>query len=101
MAVDPNNIDLNGIEDVSDIEPAPTIAVSRSRMEFGSVGEEGKRLLKELMDKTEDEPMSRRVFTRLGVGYSHAQWGDYDLYWADDEDEFVEALENWNSANNL
>ena len=42
-----------------------------------------------------------RVFGRLGVGYSHRRWNDADVYWADDEDAFVEALRGWNSARSM
>lgn len=109
MAVDPANVDLEAIEDVSDVEPTPTLAVSDNEHHFGSfgpdagaLGQEAKILLRELLDATpENESTSERVFERLGVGYSHAEWQDYDLYWADDEEAFVEALRTWNSARSM
>ena len=109
MAVDPATVDLETIETVTDIEPTPTLAVSNNDYHFGSfgpgagaLGQEAKLLLRELLDATpEDEPAAERVFARLGVGYSHAAWKGFDLYWADDEDRFVDALRTWNSAHSM
>ena len=100
MAVDPENVDLTHIEDVSDIEPPPILAVSENQHRFGPIGYEGKRLLKELLQATDEStPFEDRVFNRLGLSYQHATWDKYDLYWVDEgSDAFVEALENWNAA---
>lgn len=104
MAVDAHLIDLNHIEDVSDVEPEPTLAVRGTGYRPGPLGSEGKRLIKELLNATEDEdaPVGTRVFDRLGLDYEHRQWNGYDLYWADaDRDTIVSALEAWNTAHSL
>lgn len=103
--IDVKYIDLEHIEHVADIEPEPTLAVSEDEHYIGSLGEAGKRLMKELLAETdESEPMGDRVFGRLGVSYQHARWRDFDLYWVDEEngnEALVEALKTWNSARNM
>lgn len=103
MRIDPSNIDFENIEDVTDIKPAPNVAVRRSEHHFSGLGQEGKRLLLELLDVTsEDEPFADRVFGRLGVGYRKAEWNEYELYWVEGGgDALLGALERWNQAQNL
>lgn len=100
MAVDLESVNLTHVEDVTDIEPPPTIAVSDTEHHFGALGHEGKRLMLELLEATsEEEPFGERVFGRLGLPYTHTAWNEYHLYWADvDNETVVEALEEWNAA---
>lgn len=99
MSVNPDHVDLNNIEDVTDIEPEPTLAASDSEHRIGSIGLRGKTLLIELLAETpDDEPMAERVFERLGEEYAHAEFEDYDVFWAEDEDSLVESLEEWESG---
>lgn len=93
------SVNFDTAEDVTDIEPEPTIAISENEHHFASIGYEAKRQLLMLLDETDpEEPLSTRVFERLGVPYQHASWRDYDLYWADDEEAFVEALRDWHQT---
>ena len=102
MAVTPDTVDLTHIEDVTDVKPEPTIAVSETRHHIGSIGASNKRILLDLLDKTdESEPFGARVFDRLGVGYSHTTWDGFDLFWVDDEDAFENALRTWHSAQEM
>lgn len=102
MTVNPENLDFTGVEDVTDIEPQPTLAIGEDSHYFGSIGAEGKALLSELFDmKSDDEPADERVFARLGVGFSHTRWRDFDLYWADDENAFVDALREWKTTQEM
>ena len=99
MAVNPKNVDLTHTESVTDIEPTPTLALSDSEHHIGPIGDLGKRWLLMLLDETaEAEPAGTRVFDRLGVPYTHATWRDFDVFWADDEDAFVETLRRWHEA---
>lgn len=105
MAVDPNFIDLEHIEDISDIEPPPTIAMHDEQGEhrLGPLGDTGRRLLLELLDATDaGEPTGERVFGRLGLDWQEAEWQGWKLYWADAErDEVVEALKDWNVSHSM
>lgn len=92
----PASANLETAEDVSDIEPPPTMAVSENEHRLGSLGEEPRGLLLDLLDATDDsEPIEARVFDRLGVDCHHRRWRAYDLYWARDEEAFAEALRDW------
>ena len=96
MAVNPENVDLTHVTDVSDIKPAPTLALKDGgRFHVGPLGDEGKLLM------SEDEPGGTRVFDRVGVGYTHAEWNGWDLFWADDDQELVDALRSWNAARSM
>lgn len=102
MTIDPQFIDLEHVEDVSDIDPPPTLAVNHEAGEhrLGPLGEAGRRLLLEVLDATdEDEPMGERVFGRLGLDWNEATWDGWELYWADaDKEEVVKALKRWNAS---
>ncbi len=103
MPVDLNAVNFDHAEDVTDIQPEPTLAVSDGEHHIGALGNEGKRLMLELLDDTdENEPMDARVFDRLGLAHTHAEWNGYDLYWADaPTNEVVAALERWNAAQSM
>jgi hypothetical protein len=107
MTVNPDNVDLTNIEAVTDIEPEPTLIVGHNEHYFGPLGEEGKRLLAELLDATadgepveqSDTPIGTRVFDRLGLDYTHAEWNGYELFWAKaSTEEVVDALRSWHEA---
>lgn len=99
MAVNPENVDLTHVESVTDIKPPPTLALSEHEHHIGPIGDLSKRWLLMLLEETsEAEPAGTRVFDRLGVPYAHATWRDFDVYWADDEDAFIEALRRWHEA---
>lgn len=94
----PDDLNLSEAEDLADIEPAPTLAVGEDDHHIESLGPRGSRLLRELLDDLdEDEPVSEGVFDELDEAFSHAEWEDYDLYWADDEEAFIDALEDWDA----
>lgn len=103
MPIDVDTIDLTHVQDVTDIEPTPTLAVSDDAHHIGPLGHEGKRLMLELLDATdEEEPVGTRVFGRLGLPYAHARWHEFDLYWAEGgSDAVVKALASWNAAHSL
>lgn len=105
MTIDPQFIDLENIEDVSDIEPTPTLALNHEEGEhrLGSLGDTGRRLMLELLEATdESEPTGDRVFGTLGLDYEQAEWQGWELYWADASDEeVVEALKDWSAAYNM
>ena len=102
MTVRPHYIDLENIEDVSDIDPPPTLAVNHSDGEqrLGPMGDAGRRLMLELLDATdESEPMGERVFGRLGLNWRATNWAGWDLYWAAAErEDVIDALQEWNAA---
>lgn len=101
MPVNPDNLDLERVEDVTDIKPASTLAVSEHEHHVGPLGREGKTLLLRLLAETDErEPPGDRVFRRLGVDYEHTTWNEYDLFWAD-ADDVVSALEEWNAAQSM
>lgn len=54
------------LDNVTDIKPAPTLAVGKGEHHIGPIGHEGKRLMLELLDATNE-----------------AEWNGYDLFWAD------------------
>lgn len=65
--VDLASVNFDTAEDVTDIEPEPTIAISENEHHFASIGYEAKRQLLMLLDETDpEEPLSTRVFERLG-----------------------------------
>lgn len=103
MAVDVSNVDFGSVEQVTDIKPQPDVILGENEHYFGSLGTEGKRLLLELLEETdENEAPEDRIFRRLGVGFTHAEWNGYDLFWAvGGAEALVDALEDWNSARNL
>lgn len=97
MSMDaPPATNLDAADDVSDIKPPPTLAVSENEHRIGPLGEGPRGLLLELLGATDaNNPIEARVFDRLGVDYTHLRWQAFDLYWAGDEDVFVEALRDW------
>ena len=102
MTVRPHYIDLEHIDDVSDIDPAPMLAVNEEEGErrLGPIGDAGRRIMLELLDSTDaTEPFGERVFGRLGLDWRATNWRGWDLYWAAAErEDVVDALKRWNAA---
>lgn len=104
MSVDPTNVDFTGIEDVTNIEPAPTLAEQNGELFIGPLGDEGKGLMKELLDALRAEaasevPVAAQAFERLGVPYGRRSWNGWEVYWAGVSDEEVlAALREWHRS---
>lgn len=103
MDIDASNVDFGNVEDVTDISSTPDIIIGEHEHHFGSLGNEGKRLLLELLENTDENvPAEDRIFGRLGLGFQQAEWNNYALFWTDGgPDALVKALEAWNSARNM
>lgn len=103
MEMDVKYVDLEHIESIDEIEPPPTLALTEGDHFIGPLGSTGKRLMLELLGATdESEPTGERVFGRLGLDYQRAEWKDWEIYWARDDNEAVlEALKRWNSSHSM
>lgn len=103
MKIDVKHVDLEHIESVDEIKPAPTLALKEDDHFIGPLGSTGKRLMLELLDSTdENESAGERVFGRIGLDYQQARWNDWDVYWAEgSEEDVVESLKRWNSSHSM
>jgi hypothetical protein len=103
MQLDVRHVDLEHIESVDEINPKPTLALREGDHYIGHLGHVGKRLMLELLKATdESEPTGDRVFGRLGLEYQTAQWKEWEIYWArEDEDGVTEALKRWNTSHSM
>jgi hypothetical protein len=103
MEIDVRHVDLEHIESVDEIRPKPTLALRPGDHYIGPLGSVGKRLMLELLKATDQsEPTGDRVFGRLGLDHQSAEWKDWEIFWArEDEEAVVEALKRWNSAHSM